>query len=564
MAVQPLQPAPPRIVKPRFSLREAFLPLVSNPVVMRDLRIQLRGTKSYWYQAVYLLLVGLLAVAGYATATSGFGRGNGAGGVSVVQAQSQLQQFYYFIFATLAALICLIAPALTAASITTERQRLTLDLLITTPLSAGELLVGKLLSSIAFLALLLVLSLPASALCVILGGATLGDVFRVYILFALDGLILAAIGLYFSCAVRASLLALVWTYVTVFLFEMATMTMGAFTSVGAAFMGGDGNAFSCFTSLNPFVAMAVGGKSFEASLPGFGPTKIPIWLGASVLTVLIVRLLVTAAAFRLGTYGASAAPSLRRQILFLTGLTAFAMAYGLFDSTGSFPGRPTFAGGSDGALAMMVLLITGFSLATFLLPSLFVPAVAEDAPVGTAIDGWYKVKRMFQPDHAGSLPYFHLWLLVLAGSALAGAQIARGGSGGVSLLSRPDILLGTLFYLSGMGTLLWAISRRAGTLVKAVSGARALAFGLFLLVTAFPLMIFSVSNQNWEDSSLVYLWLFLPLARVGKGDALLSLLIPGIISYGLSVIVFPFWSRVVPGGAVKTKEKKEKATAKVQ
>src|SRR5438132_822183 len=122
---------------------KALRPLWANPVVTRDLRVRMRGTKSYWHQAMYLLLLGLLAVAGYGTATNN--SASGSGSMSVVDAQQHLQGFYYFIFITLASLLCLIAPALTAASITTERQRLTLELLVATPLTAMELLVGKLI-----------------------------------------------------------------------------------------------------------------------------------------------------------------------------------------------------------------------------------------------------------------------------------------------------------------------------------------------------------------------------------------------------------------------------------
>ena len=129
----------------------AVRPFAQNPVVTRDLRVQLRGTRAYGQIAVYLLLLGLLAVAGYYQAAND---STGAG-ASVVQMQSKLQSFYRFIFYTLAALIALIAPALTASSISSEKQRQTLDLLLTTPLSALELLMGKLLSSIAFIALLL-------------------------------------------------------------------------------------------------------------------------------------------------------------------------------------------------------------------------------------------------------------------------------------------------------------------------------------------------------------------------------------------------------------------------
>ena len=93
--------------------------LIENPVVVRDLRAQMRGTKSYWFQGVYLLLLGILAVAGYAQAT---GQGLGSlhsGGhpvINIVDAQGRLESLYYFVFGTLAVLICLIAPALTASS----------------------------------------------------------------------------------------------------------------------------------------------------------------------------------------------------------------------------------------------------------------------------------------------------------------------------------------------------------------------------------------------------------------------------------------------------------------
>jgi hypothetical protein len=90
-----------------------------NPVVVRDLRVRMRGARSYWHLAIYLGLLSLLAMAGYATATQ---FASNPGGMNPVEMQQRLQIFYYFIFFTLAGLVCLIAPALTATSITTEKR----------------------------------------------------------------------------------------------------------------------------------------------------------------------------------------------------------------------------------------------------------------------------------------------------------------------------------------------------------------------------------------------------------------------------------------------------------
>ncbi|HXG25150.1 MAG TPA: hypothetical protein VNJ09_11385, partial [Chthonomonadales bacterium] len=68
-------------------------PFWANPVVIRDLRVRMRGARSYWHQAVYLLLLGLLATAGYASAVTAE---NALGGMSVVDVQGRLQGFYYF------------------------------------------------------------------------------------------------------------------------------------------------------------------------------------------------------------------------------------------------------------------------------------------------------------------------------------------------------------------------------------------------------------------------------------------------------------------------------------
>lgn len=514
----------------------------ANPVVTRDLRVRMRGSKSYWHQAFYLLLLGLLALAGYGTAVGG--AAGQPGGMSAVDVQRQLQSFYYFIFLTLAALITLIAPALTAVSITTERQRLSLDLLVTTPLSASELLVGKMISSVAFLALLLALSLPASALCVILGGATLGDVARVYLLLAIDGLVLAAIGLAVSCAVRASLPALVWSYllVIVMLILTAFSMGGMISSFGRG--GADVSPAMALGVLDPFVAVYIGGKSFL--LLGH---EIPLWVGASVAAFFLIRLLVTAATYRMGRYGGNPIGSLRRQLLLVTGLAVFCLAYSVFKlaSIGSSP-TAVVSGVLEGGL------IAVFLLGAILLPSLFTPAADdEDDPPGQAVVGRYALRQAFRPEHSGALPYFHLWLFTVAACVVLGAWLA----GAMTVPLWPSVLM-TCFYLSGLGFLFWALARRAAALVLGVTAARALSFVLFAVLAWFPIALLGIlyagaSGSDESSSPLAWVWILYPLVKMDSeawrsGTALIVLLWSGVFCYGLGVLAYPFRRDVVPGG----------------
>jgi hypothetical protein len=512
---------------------------IANPVVVRDLRAQMRGTKSYWYQGGYLMLLGLLAVAGYAQAT---GQGiwtlrdpQGAHNtVNIVQAQNQLENFYYFIFMTLAALISLIAPALTASSIVGERQRLSLDLLITTPLTAAQLLVGKLVSSIAFLGLLLALSLPASALCIMLGGATLNDVFRAYFTLAVDGLVLAAIGLYFSCAVRVPLLAMVWTYATVVAYLYLTFQFfGLCDPQGTqpALM----SPLSCLARLNPFIAVL----PVTNTGTWFGFLPIPISLMTTAAAALLIRLLVTAATYRLAVYGGGSAPSLRRQALLISGIVTFILAH---DFQKSLEG--TVNAGAPGSAPLTATYIgiglVGLFLAAMpFLPGLFVPASGEDAPPGivesAALEAseqdTFNARRMFSPEHAGALPLYMMWVVVTFVSVVLGLA-TRGGTQIAMLM---PIIITTALYHLALGFLFWAVARFSAGIVRGIAGARAVALGIFLFVSCAPLLLLGLIEGNWMENSVTNFWLFRPMLYALSGT-LEGMIFP-MVQAGLLAVV---------------------------
>ena len=67
--------------------------------------------------------------------------------------------FFAAVTAVELGLICLLAPALTADLISGERERQTLDLLLVTPLSRRQIVVGKLVAALGSLMLLIVLAL---------------------------------------------------------------------------------------------------------------------------------------------------------------------------------------------------------------------------------------------------------------------------------------------------------------------------------------------------------------------------------------------------------------------
>src|ERR1044072_9677517 len=113
--------------------------------------------------------------------------------MSMTDAQHPLKGFYNKIIYLLSTVMWLVAPALTATAIVSERQRKSLDLVFSAPVSPKYYLVGKMLSSYRYVWMLLVLSLPVTAACVVLGGAVWSEGLAAYGLLSLPGVIYTAI-----------------------------------------------------------------------------------------------------------------------------------------------------------------------------------------------------------------------------------------------------------------------------------------------------------------------------------------------------------------------------------
>ena len=407
----------------------------------------------------------------------------------------------------------------------------------------------------------------------LLGGATLWDVFQVYLFFAIDGLLFAAIGLFFSCTARNSLEALAWTYFTLFLLVFFSSFSAIFLIApsGSGIAAG-GNPMFAVAALNPFVAVEIGGRGFDL----FG-LHLPAFVGSAILAFLLIRMLITCATLRMGRFGQYIMTSMRRQILLLTSLVSVVL---FFSVAGTMLGTRT-------ALIPLSLFIMIFLGTAFFLPALFAPTVADDAEPGIVITGAYKPLAMFRAVHAGALPFFHIWLLTYALSAVAGVLLQLNLSGGgTSFATSVPISPGSVsapgagvpmnnetvlsyfamatFYLSGLGFMVWGMARRSATVVVGSSAVRALTFGLSIIIVCLPLMIAATTGWGDGESSIWYIWLLYPLTKLfspGGEESLLLLFIYGLVGYGNRYTVLSAMAFGDTGDAkVRSSEKRDART----
>ncbi len=190
-----------------------------NPIVAKEYRSRMRTWRSPLAMMVYVLLIAGL---GYAMFSS-MARANNAFSGSV---PNYGQTLFKYLVVFQMVLITLITPALTAGAISSERERQTIDLLFVTRIPPFSIIWGKLLASMSFVVLLLLLSVPIFSLVFLFGGIELDQVLYSFLVTIVAALALGLIGIAFSTWLRRTLAATVASYMGAFLLVFGTVAFG--------------------------------------------------------------------------------------------------------------------------------------------------------------------------------------------------------------------------------------------------------------------------------------------------------------------------------------------------
>lgn len=221
-----------------------------NPVLARELRQRMRGPRAAVILTLYLLVLVLIVRVLYAAA----GSGDQFQGGPVAENTAALGRtvFHTLVFFVLA-LVCFIVPSVTAGAIAGERARQTLVPLQVTLLRARSILVGKLLASLAFVALLIVATLPLAGISFLLGGVEPGEVVKATAMVLVVAFVLATLSLACSTFLRgtqgATVLALGLT------FGLCVVTFAAY-GTQRVLDRGPGPTSQLALAPNPFMAVA--------------------------------------------------------------------------------------------------------------------------------------------------------------------------------------------------------------------------------------------------------------------------------------------------------------------
>ncbi len=190
-----------------------------NPIVAKEYRSRMRTWRSPLAMMVYVVLIAGLGYAMFssmARSNSGFAGSVPNYGVTLFK--------YLVVFQMV--LITLVTPALTAGAISSERERQTIDLLFVTRIPPFSIIWGKLLASMSFVVLLLLLSVPIFSLVFLFGGIELDQVLYSFLVTIVAAFALGLIGIAFSTWLRRTLAATVASYMAAFLLVFGTVAFG--------------------------------------------------------------------------------------------------------------------------------------------------------------------------------------------------------------------------------------------------------------------------------------------------------------------------------------------------
>ena len=185
-----------------------------SAIWLREIRGRMRGRRAFAFLTVYLSVLGGLVWLGL-RAVSNFPLG-------ALESVSVGRGIFAAIVLVETLAVLILAPAYTAPSISQEREKQTYDLLAVTPVSSLAIVVGKLLSSLSFVAIIVAASIPLASLAFLFGGIDVIDLVFAYVVIFAVAIGGAAVGVACSAAFRRTQAATVAAFIVVALVAAAS------------------------------------------------------------------------------------------------------------------------------------------------------------------------------------------------------------------------------------------------------------------------------------------------------------------------------------------------------
>ncbi len=246
----------------RLSLRGRRFP-VSFPagisaIIVKELRGRMRGRRAFIVVTIHVLLLAIFAWMLQRLQEESIQGISSYGGQATYASATVGRGIFLGLLMLQTLMVAVLAPAATAGAISSEREHQTLDLLAVTPISSLAIVLGKLFSALAWVFILILASIPVTALVFVFGGVAPDDVIRGYAVLFATVIGLGSVGIFFSALTRRTGASTGLTFVTTLALVIGSFFVWVFLS-GTGDVGPNGlrkQPSEAILYLNPFVAQA--------------------------------------------------------------------------------------------------------------------------------------------------------------------------------------------------------------------------------------------------------------------------------------------------------------------
>ncbi len=229
--------------------------LPGNPIVVRVVQGGSKRAQHLWVRSGYLLiLLFVLIMVQYS-----FMGGTGGSLSNIAKAGTHI---FAWISLLQLAMMCFLAPVFTAGAISQEKDAETFNVLLTTPLTNAQIVLGSLMGRLFFVLILLLAGLPIFCITMLFGGVTSEQIFLSFGIAACTALLTG------SLAITISVMR-VGTRGTIFSFYLGIaffLLVGGLAGIWSKTFV-PGTNMSCVAPFHPFLAQLVAMNTIKPPAP---------------------------------------------------------------------------------------------------------------------------------------------------------------------------------------------------------------------------------------------------------------------------------------------------------
>src|SRR4051812_30632299 len=228
----------------------------ANPILLRVVEAGGRRRRDLFIRCAYLGLLVFVVITSLIS-----GQGQISSGASLNDLAKMSDKIFHNMSYLQLGLVALLAPIFTAGAITQEKDSQTYDILLSTPLTNGQIVLGSLLSRLFFVIALLISGIPIFSITQIFGGVSIAAIVRSFGIAAATAFVTGALAMaiaVFKVGTRRTIFSF-YMFVVIYLVGVFLLDKLAFFKIpyipdpttGAVEL----STTSWFTGIHPFLAL---------------------------------------------------------------------------------------------------------------------------------------------------------------------------------------------------------------------------------------------------------------------------------------------------------------------